>query len=111
MPRLSRHSRAREACRHAGLLRLGYYDSYARGDWVVGSDVDLIAIVEAAADPFGRRALDWDLLGLPVPAEIVVYTREEWERLRSEGGRFARTIERETVWLAWPIPPAGQALG
>jgi hypothetical protein len=45
-----------------------------------------------------------------VPAEIVVYTRDEWERLRSEGGRFARTIARETVWLAWPIPPAGQTL-
>ena len=98
----------REASRHAGLLRLGYYGSYARGNWGVGSDVDLIAIVEAAADPFERRALDWDLLDLPVPAEIVVYTREEWERLLREGGRFARTIERETVWLAWPIPPPGQ---
>ena len=63
---------------------------------------------EAAADPFERRALDWDLLDLPVPAEIVVYTREEWERLLREGGRFARTIERETVWLAWPISPPGQ---
>jgi predicted nucleotidyltransferase len=99
---------AREASRHAGLLRLGYYGSYARGDWGVGSDIDLIAIVEGAADPFDRRALDWDLLDLPVPAEIVVYTREEWERLRSEGGRFARTIERESVWLSLAAPPEGR---
>ena len=63
---------AREAPRHAGLRRLGYFGSYARGDWGVGSDA-----------------------------------REEWERLRSEGGRFARTIERETIWLAWPILPPG----
>jgi predicted nucleotidyltransferase len=99
---------AREACRHPGLLRLGYYGSYARGNWGVGSDVDLIAIVEEAADPFEGRALAWDLLDLPVPADLVVYTREEWERLRREGGRFARTIEREAVWLAWPIPSRGQ---
>jgi uncharacterized protein len=97
----------REASRHAGLLRLGYYGSYARGDWGVGSDLDLIAIVERAVDPFERRGLDWDLLDLPVPAEIVVYTREEWERLRTEGGRFARTIEREAVWLTFPVPPPG----
>jgi len=88
---------AREAPRHLGLLRLGYFGSYARGDWGVGSDVDLIAIIEGAAGPFERRALDWELLDLPVPAEILVYTREEWERLRSEGGRFVRTIEREVA--------------
>lgn len=90
---------AREAQRHPGLLRLGYFGSYARGDWGVGSDVDLIALVETSALPFDRRALDWDLLDLPVPAQIVVYTQEEWERMRSQGGRFVRTIEREAVWL------------
>jgi predicted nucleotidyltransferase len=99
---------AREASRHAGLLRLGYYGSYARGDWGVGSDIDLIAIVEGAVEPFERRGLDWDLLDLPVPAEILVYTREEWERLRSEGGRFARTVEREAAWLTFPAPPQGR---
>jgi predicted nucleotidyltransferase len=80
-------------------LRLGYFGSYARGDWGVGSDIDLIAIVEASEQPFERRALDWSLLDLPVQAEIVVYTRDEWERLIREGGRFARTIGREAVWL------------
>jgi predicted nucleotidyltransferase len=89
----------REAPGHPGLVRLGYFGSYARGDWGVGSDVDLIAIVETSDTPFERRALDWSLLDLPVPAQMVVYTRAEWERLRSEGGRFARTIDREAVWL------------
>jgi uncharacterized protein len=89
----------KEASRHAGLLRLGYFGSYARGDAGVGSDLDLIAVVESSDRPFERRALDWDLLELPVPAEILVYTREEWERLRREGGRFARTVEREARWL------------
>ena len=89
----------REAGRHARLLRLGYFGSYARGDAGVGSDLDLVAIVESSAEPFHRRALAWDLLDLPVPAELLVYTQEEWERMESEGGRFVQTLDRETVWL------------
>jgi len=89
----------REAPRHAGLLRLGYFGSYARGDAGVGSVLALLAVVESSNLPFERRALDWDLLELPVPAEILVYTCEEWERLRRDGGRFARTVEREARWL------------
>jgi len=65
----------------------------------VGSDLDLIAVIERSALPFERRALEWDLLELPVPAEILIYTREEWERLSTEGRRFARTVEREARWL------------
>jgi predicted nucleotidyltransferase len=91
-----------EVPRHPGLLRLGYFGSYARGDWGVGSDLDLIAVVEGSASPFERRALEWETSMLPVPAEIVIYTREEWERLRREAGRFFRTIDREAVWLVGP---------
>jgi hypothetical protein len=90
---------AREAPRHAGLLRLGYFGSYARGDAGVGSDIDLLAVVEASAEPFERRALSWDLLPLPVPAEILVYTKAEWERLCRGGGRFASVLAAEAKWL------------
>ncbi len=92
----------REAPRHPGLLRLGYFGSYARGDWGVGSDLDLIAVVEGSASPFERRALEWETSMLPVPAELVIYTREEWERLSCEGGRFFRSVDREAVWLVEP---------
>jgi uncharacterized protein len=67
---------AREQKRlHPELVRLGYFGSYARGDWGVGSD--LVAIVTGSSAPFGRRSLDWNLEQLPVPAEILVYTRDE----------------------------------
>lgn len=46
-----------------------------------------------------RRSLRWDVGGLPVPAELLVYTKAEWSRLEAEGGRFARTLARETVWV------------
>jgi hypothetical protein len=89
----------REGARHPGLLRLGYFGSYARGDSGVGSDLDLVAVVESSSEPFERRAVGWDLGNLPVPAELLVYTRQEWERLQDEGGRFARMLQQEARWL------------
>jgi predicted nucleotidyltransferase len=85
--------------RHPNLLRLGYYGSYARGDDGVGSDLDLVAVVAASDVAFERRSVEWDLSLLPVPAEILVYTEPEWNDLVGEGGRFARMIETDTIWL------------
>jgi hypothetical protein len=84
---------------HPEALRLGYFGSYARGDWGVGSDLDLIAVVTDSDLSFLNRPLRWDLIGLPVPAEILVYTQAEWRCLEQEGGRLANTIRAETVWL------------
>ena len=91
---------AEELRRRPALRRLGYFGSYARGDWGVGSDLDLVAVVAEAAEPFDRRALTWTLTTLPVPAEILVYTDAEWRSLLERGGRFARTLAREVVWVA-----------
>ncbi len=90
---------AEEAKRHAGALRIGYFGSYARGDWGVGSDVDLVAVVEDSPLPFHERASRWNTIDLPVPAELLVYTRPEWERLMASQSRFARQLEQETVWV------------
>lgn len=92
------------AASRPALRRLGYFGSYARGDWGVGSDLDLVAIVASANEPFERRALSWDLNPLPVPAEILVYTEGEWAKLLSKGSRFARTLERDVVWVFPPQP-------
>lgn len=78
------------------VIRVGYFGSYARGDWGVGSDLDLLVVVEDTAEPFERRPSRFDTTGLPVPADLLVYTAEEWERLsRRPRGR----IFTETVWL------------
>lgn len=84
---------------HPDLIRLGYFGSYARGDWGVGSDLDLLAIVRRDAQPFDERARRWDLIALPVPAEILVYTEAEWEQMQRTGRRFARVLESEAVWV------------
>lgn len=82
-----------------GLLRLGYFGSYARGDWGVGSDLDLIAVVRDSAMPFEKRGLEWDLSKLPVPADLIVYTREEWDAMQERGGRFMQMLNREVLWI------------
>jgi predicted nucleotidyltransferase len=88
----------REVAAHPEIRRVGYFGSYARGDWGVGSDLDLIVIVDRAEEPFERRALSWDTTDLPVPAELLVYTTEEWDRLGARGSRFHATVMREARW-------------
>lgn len=70
-----------EITRHPDLVRLGYFGSYARGDWGVGSDLDLLALVEHTDISFEMRGLDWDLYNLPIPVDILVYTIDEWHSL------------------------------
>ncbi len=89
----------KEALRRPDLRRLGYFGSYARGDWGVGSDLDLVAIVDQTSEPFERRSVNWDLSHLPVPAHIIVYTEYEWYNLQKESGRFVSTLESEAVWI------------
>jgi len=81
------------------IFRIGYIGSYSRGDWGVASDLDLILIVERSEQPFWRRALAFDALGLPVPVDMVIYTREEWQAMAARGERFYRTVEQEARWV------------
>ena len=90
---------AAEARRRPELQAFGYFGSYARGDQGFGSDLDLIAVVARSPLPFMERALDWKLETLPVPADLLVYTVDEWEALRNGTGRFASVLAAETVWL------------
>ena len=81
------------------LCRLGYFGSYARGDWGVGSDLDVIAIVTTASERRDRRAISWDLTGLPVAAELLVFTIDEWRELETSRSRFASMLLTDTVWV------------
>lgn len=81
------------------ILRAGYFGSYARGNWGVSSDLDLILIVRHSDQPFWRRALQWETLGLPLPVDLLVYTQEEWQSLIKRGTRFPQTTEEEAIWF------------
>jgi hypothetical protein len=89
----------RLAAAHPQLSRFGYFGSYARGDWGVGSDVDLVAIVGSSTRPFAERALDFDLAGLPVPADLIVYEDDEWARLAAEPRGLVHDVAAQAVWV------------
>ncbi|MGQ9692989.1 MAG: nucleotidyltransferase family protein [Thermaceae bacterium] len=92
-----------------GLLAVGVFGSYARGEAGVGSDLDLVVLVWESPLAFGRRSAVLPLETLPVPVEALVYTLQEWQALEEKSPRFFQTLEREAVWV-WGNPPAGQGL-
>ena len=67
------------------VVAVGYFGSYARGDWGVGSNV--ARAVRAAGGAVGRARL-------PVPADVLVYTRAEWERLSARPREVVRVSGR-----------------
>lgn len=78
--------------------RIGYFGSYARGNWSVGSDLDLVIVVGSSRQPFWRRAVEWDTTNLPVPVDLLVYTEDEWQALSRQGKLF-QTLQQEAVWV------------
>ena len=100
-----------EAPRHAGVLGVGVFGSCARGQgWGVGSDLDVVVVVESSDASFTRRGIAWDAHCLPVSVDLLVYTRREWEAALARGEPFVRAIDRDAVWLFGSLPrppPAG----
>lgn len=80
-----------------GIVRVGYFGSYARGDWGVGSDLDLVMVVEQADGPFEMRPSRFDTMELPVPVDLLVYTVEEWQMNHKK--KFFQKIDNEAIWV------------
>jgi len=55
------------------------------------------------------RPLRYDTLNLPVPADLLVYTVAEWEKICQEP--FGRQIAREAVWVDSNGSPSGARSG
>lgn len=79
------------------MVRVGYVGSYSRGDWGVGSDLDVVILVAATDTHWERRAAEWDLTELPVLVDVLVYTVEEWERFQRQG--LLTRLREDAVWV------------
>lgn len=86
------------AQKHPEIVRIGLFGSYARGDWGVGSDIDLVVIVRQTDVPFIERARLFSVIDLPLSTDLLVYTQDEWQKMLKEG-RFAPRIQREAIWM------------
>lgn len=91
----------------AGVVAIGCFGSFARGDDGFGSDLDLIAIVDGPK-PL-PTAPAWSTAELPVPADLLVYCVAEWHALMAAGGRMARTLQREARWWVGAPPEPVEA--
>ena len=86
---------ARElSARDRRVRAVGVFGSYARGDAGVGSDLDLVVLVRD-----GAGAPLFDVSGLPVPAETVVFEETPWRHASREATGIARTIAADVRWL------------
>jgi uncharacterized protein len=81
------------------VVGIGYIGSYARGDWGVGSDLDVVVVLDRADEPFHERNLKFESPQLPVPVDLLVYTSSEIEAFKNERRRFGTVLEHELNWL------------
>jgi predicted nucleotidyltransferase len=97
-----RHWAANVLASRPDVLKIG---SYARGDWGVGSDLDLlIIIVGESPHAFEARGSTFDTTTLPVPVDLLVYTKAEWDAMVSHSG-FARSADRGAIWVGERAAP------
>ena len=83
-----------------GLIRLVAFGSRARGDARADSDLDLMVVL-ANKGSLGDRA--WEvrrrLLDILVPVDLIIYTPEEFEKVRRLKSSIAGIAEREGLIL------------
>jgi predicted nucleotidyltransferase len=73
--------------------------SYARGDWGVGSDIDVIVLVSDTDLSWPERYAKYYPDGLPVQADVWVYTRAEWQSLATRSPHLWKRLQREMLEL------------
>jgi len=79
--------------------------SCARGNWGVGSDLDAIVVLSKCALSPAQRYAKFYPAGLPVPADLWVYTQAEWDSLPCRAPHVWRRIEREMTDLTCQQTP------
>lgn len=82
-----------------GVVKVGYIGSYAQGNWGVGSDLDVIVVVDD--HPSRETLLETFSTGsTPVPVDLQVFTISQWTQLLDSPNRFA-AVARNCRWV-WP---------
>jgi predicted nucleotidyltransferase len=92
------------------IVGLGCYGSYARGDWGVGSDLDVLVVVRSgtsgARDEDDLSALRSNLgdamAEIPVPVDLFVLAERDWHEHRRRQTRFYRVLREEAYFVRDP---------
>lgn len=89
----------KERLQAKGVTEAYLFGSFAEGTSGAWSDLDVV-VVQPTKLPFVERPRGFqDLLDLGVPVDVLVYTPEEFARLREERSGFWQEFERTKVRL------------
>lgn len=91
-----------------GVKRIGCIGSCAGDTWGVGSDLDIVIVVDAETAPFEQRAAQWDTTDLPVPCDVMVFTEEEL--VQNPSIKFREELEKKSIWI-WRREDASEDIG
>lgn len=90
---------------HPEVKKIIFFGSYVRGDFVPGSDLDLLIILEHSDKPFLDRIPDYLPDRVAFPVDVFPYTEAEIEKMQAEQNPFIRRALREgQVVFARPLP-------
>jgi hypothetical protein len=84
---------------HPELLAVGVFGSYGRGTAGVGSDLDLLLILQRCDEPIWERLRGWDTSALPLACDLLVYSLQEWRSLPQWNPKLAEALLSDTRWL------------
>jgi predicted nucleotidyltransferase len=84
---------------HPDLMAVGVFGSYGRGTAGVGSDLDLLLILQRCDEPIWERLRRWDTRSLPLACDLLVYSLAEWRSLPQWNPRLAQALRNDTRWL------------
>lgn len=80
---------------HPSVERILCVGSCARGDWGVGSDLDIIIVLsDCDLSPVERNA-QYEPQDMPVPVDLMIFTRTEWASLRERCPGLYQRLEEE----------------
>jgi predicted nucleotidyltransferase len=96
---VAREAARRIAAKHQGVKRVLLFGSFARGDYGIRSDLDLLVIVSNADKAVHERLTDYLEDAPDYPTDMLVYTEHELRcRLAEENGFLCRAM-REAIQL------------
>ncbi len=77
---------------------IGYFGSYARGDYTPGSDLDLLVLVPDRSNPEHIRER-LDTFSLPVPCELFVVREKQFRETEEPRNPFVEEVRDTICWI------------